>query len=111
MAVKAKKLRIKKGDTVEIISGKDKGKRGKVLVTFPKTGRIIVEDVNMNTKHQKARGVGQQGGIIHVEGAIDASKAMLVCKKCNQATRVGYKIMDDGDKFRFCKKCGEIFND
>ena len=106
-----RKLHVKKGDTVEIISGKNKDKRGKVLATLPKKGKIIVEGVNLLTKHQKPRGAGQQGGIIHQEGPIYSSKAMLVCKRCNKATRVGRSIQEDGTKVRVCKVCKEVIND
>ena len=111
MVKKPGKMHVKKGDTVEIISGKDKSKRGKVLVAYPQEGKIVVEGVNILTKHKKPRGAGQQGGIIRQEGAIYSSKAMLVCKKCNKPTRVGHKILEDGTKVRVCKVCGEIFND
>lgn len=111
MVSKPLKIHVRKGDTVEIISGKDKGKRGKVLSALPKKGKILVEGVNMLTKHQKARGANQQGGIIHQEGPLFASKSMLVCKKCNKATRISNRILDDGSKVRVCKVCGETFND
>ncbi len=106
-----RKLHVKKGDTVEIISGKDKSKRGKVLAAFPKQGKVIVEGINLLTKHQKPRGAGQQGGIIHQEGPIYASKVMLVCNKCNKRTRVGRKILDDGTKVRVCKVCNEVIGE
>ena len=106
-----RKLHVKKGDTVEIISGKDKSKRGKVLTALPKEGKIIVEGVNILTKHRKPRSVGEEGGIIKVEGPIYASKAMLVCNKCNKATRVGRRILEDGTKVRVCKVCNEIIED
>lgn len=106
-----RKLHVKKGDTVEIISGKDRSKRGKVLTALPKEGKIVVEGINLLTKHQKPRGVGQQGGIIKVEGPIYASKAMLVCNRCNKKTRVGRRILEDGTKVRVCKVCKEIIND
>lgn len=106
-----KKLHIRKGDTVEIISGEDRDRRGKVIAAFPKQGKILVEKVNMVSKHQKPRGLNQTGGIINVEAPIYASKAMLVCNKCNEKTRVGRKILEDGSKVRVCKKCGETFND
>ncbi|NLI60191.1 MAG: 50S ribosomal protein L24 [Clostridiales bacterium] len=111
MAVANRKLHIKTGDTVEIISGKDKGKRGKVLRTIPREGKIIVENINMLTVHTKPRGMNQPGGIIHREGPIHASKAMPVCKSCNKKTRVGKQILEDGSKMRVCKVCGETFND
>ena len=98
-------------DTVEIISGKDKGKRGKVLASFPKEGRIIVEKINMVTVHAKPRGMDQPGGIIHREAPIHASKVLPVCPRCDKKTRVGKKVLEDGSKVRLCKVCGETFND
>ncbi|MDD4679303.1 MAG: 50S ribosomal protein L24 [Clostridia bacterium] len=106
-----RKLHVKKGDTVEIISGKNKNKRGKVLAVSPKKGMIIVEGVNILKKHQKPRGANQQGGIIKQEGPIYSSKAMLVCKRCNKRTRVGYQILEDKTKVRVCKVCKEVIND
>ena len=97
---------VKSKDTVVVISGKDKGAKGKVVAAAPKTGKVVVEGVAMVTKHQKARAQGQQGGIIHKEAYIDASNVMLVCKKCGKATRVSKKVLDDGKKVRVCKKCG-----
>ena len=101
-------MNIKKNDPVIVLSGKDKGKKGKVLTAFPKAGKVVVEGVAMVTKHQKARAQGQQGGIIHKEAAIDASNVMLVCPKCNTATRVAHKVtVVDGNRkmVRVCKKC------
>jgi len=111
MAVSNRKLHVKTGDLVEIISGKDKGKRGKVLRAIPKEGKIIVENINMLTVHTKPRGMNQPGGIIRREGPIYASKAMLVCPSCNKRTRVGRRVLEDGSKTRVCKACGETFND
>ena len=111
MAVSNRKLHVKTGDLVEIISGKDKGKRGKVLIAIPKEGKIIVENINMLTVHTKPRGMNQPGGIIRREGPIYASKAMLVCPSCNKRTRVGRRVLEDGSKTRVCKACGETFND
>lgn len=111
MAVAKRKLHVKSGDTVEIISGKDRGKRGKVLKTFPREGKIIVENLNMVKVHMKPRGMNQPGGIIRKEGPIYASKAMPVCERCNKRTRVGKRILEDGTKVRVCKVCGETFND
>ncbi len=105
------KIHVKKGDTVEIISGKDIGKKGKVMSTYPKAGKILVQGVNMLTKHVKPRGAGQPGGIVHQEGPLYASKVMVVCKKCNKPTRIGKRILEDGKKVRYCKKCNETFND
>lgn len=101
-----KKLGVRTGDTVVIISGDDKGKTGKVLEVSPAEGKIIVEGVNMITKHVKPRREGEEGGRIQAEGAFYASKAMIVCPKCNHGVRVGHKILEDGSKVRVCKKCG-----
>ena len=98
-------LHVKSGDTVVVLSGKDKGKQGKVLSAEPKTGKVIVEGVNTASKHQKPRQQGQEGGIIKVETPIYVSKVQLVCPKCGKATRVGHKI-ENGKKTRICKKCG-----
>ena len=108
-----KKLNVKKDDTVVIISGKDKGKKGKITAAYPKTGKVVVEGVNMVTKHQKARNAMQPGGIIHKEAPIDASNVMLVCPKCGKAARVSHKVTmvetENGGKkrkmIRVCKKC------
>ncbi|MDK2798997.1 MAG: large subunit ribosomal protein [Clostridiales bacterium] len=105
------KVHVKKGDTVLVLSGKDKGKKGKVLTVYPKEGKIIVEGVNMVTKHTKPRRQGQTGGIIHQEAPIYAAKVMHVCNKCEKATRVARKLLDNGEKVRYCKHCGEVFND
>ena len=95
------KMHIKKGDTVVVLSGKDKGKKGKVLAVFPKTSKAIVEGVNVATKHSKPRRQGEEGGIIKQEIAINACKLMHVCTKCNEATRIGRKVMDDGSIVRY----------
>jgi len=100
-------MNIKSGDTVIVIAGKDKGKKGKVLRVFPRENRVIVEGINMLTKHKKAQGPTQQGGIIHQEGPIDVSKVMYYCDKDKQGVRVGYKFLENGEKARVCKKCGE----
>ena len=101
------KLHVKTKDEVIVISGKDKGQKGKVLSASPKTGRVVVEGVAMVTKHQKSRAQGQPGGIIHKEAAFDASNVMLVCQKCGKPSRSGRKVLADGKKIRTCKKCGE----
>ncbi len=100
------KLNVKKDDTVVVISGKDKGKEGKVMVALPQDGRVIVQNANMVTRHKKPRKQGEAGGRIQQEGTINASNVMLVCPKCHKATRVGHAY--DGDKkVRVCKKCGK----
>ena len=98
-------MNIKKDDKGIVLSGKDKGKQGKVLIADPKAGKVVVEGVNVATKHQKPKQQGQDGGIIKVETPIYASKVQLVCPKCGKNTRVGHKIAD-GKKVRVCKKCG-----
>ena len=98
-------MNIKKDDKVIVLSGKDKGKQGKVLSGDPKAMKVVVEGVNVATKHQKPMKQGQDGGIIKVETPIYVSKVQLVCPKCGKGTRVGHKIAD-GKKVRVCKKCG-----
>lgn len=100
-----KKVHVKTGDTVYVVSGKDKGKTGKVLAVAPKEGKVIVEGINIVTKHVKPRKQGEAGGIIKAEGAMYASKVMLYCTKCNKPTRVGHKGTGD-KKERVCKHCG-----
>ena len=101
------KVHVKTGDTVVILSGKDKGKQGKVLQVSPKERKVIVEGLNIATKHVKPRRQGEQGGIVEAEAAMYASKVQLVCPKCSKATRIGHKILEDGSKVRVCKSCGE----
>ena len=98
-------MRIKKGDTVQVLSGNDKGKKGEVLEVIPKTEKIVVKGVNIRKKHVKPRKQGEEGGIIPVECAIHSSKVNVVCPKCNSATKIGFKI-DNDKKVRVCKKCG-----
>jgi large subunit ribosomal protein L24 len=97
-------LNVKTGDKVQVISGHDKGKQGKVVTVSAKENKVIVEGVNMVTKHVKPQG-NQPGGRVQAEGALYASKVMLVCPKCNKTTRVAHKI-EDGKKIRVCKHCG-----
>ncbi len=101
------KVHVKTGDTVVVLSGKDKGKKGKVLAVSPKEGKVIVEKINIVSKHVKPRRMGEPGGIIQAEGAMYASKVQVICPRCKEATRVGHKIYEDGTKGRICKKCGE----
>ena len=101
----AEKLHVKKDDTVVVISGDDKGKKGKVLKVSPAERKIIVDGVNVVTKHAKPRKQGEAGGILKVEGAIYADKVQLFCAKCDKATRVAHKTVD-GKKVRVCVKCG-----
>ena len=99
-------MNIKKDDKVVVLSGKDKGKEGKVLIADPKSLKVVVEGVNVATKHQKARKQGEEGGIIKTETPIYASKVALVCPKCGKATRVGHSVDSNGKKVRVCRKCG-----
>ncbi len=105
------KMHIKKDDTVKVIAGASKNKTGKVLEVLPSEGKVVVEGVGMVTKHTKPRKQGEVGGLIKKEAAIYASKVMYVCPKCNKPTRIGTKVLEDGKKVRFCKKCNETFND
>jgi large subunit ribosomal protein L24 len=106
------KVHVKTGDQVVVINGKDRGARGKVLQVSPKEGKVIVEGINMITKHVKPTRVGQQGGIVKAESPIYACKVQLICPKCGKPTRVGHTIEEKGDKktkLRVCKKCGATF--
>ena len=98
-------MKIRKGDTVKVLSGNDKGKTGEVLEVIPKTEKIIVKGVNVRKKHVKARKQGEDSGIISVECAIHSSKVNVVCPKCGKAVKVGYKMEKD-EKVRVCRKCG-----
>ena len=98
-------MRIKKGDTVQVLAGNDKGKTGEVLEVIPKDSKVVVKGVNVRKKHIKPRKQGEEGGIIPVECAINISKVNVVCPKCGKSTRIEYKI-EDNKKVRICKKCG-----
>lgn len=108
-------LNVKKNDTVVVISGKDKGKKGKILASFPAKHRVTVQGANMVVRHKKPRKQGQPGGRIEHEGTIDASKVMLLCPKCGKATRIAHRVepvtRKDGTQkneyVRVCKKCGK----
>lgn len=106
------KLHVKKGDTVFVLNGKDGGKKGKVLDVDSNEHKVLVEGVNIVTKHVKPKSGKsmKQGGVIHQEALIHADKVMLICGKCGKPTKVGKKLMDDGKKARVCKKCGEIID-
>ena len=100
------KLHVKRDDTVIIVSGDDKGTKGKVLQVSPKEGKIIVKGINIVTRHVKPRKQGEEGGIVKVEGAMYASKVMLYCDKCDRGVRVKKAVGEDGKKVRLCAKCG-----
>ncbi|MBN1487193.1 MAG: 50S ribosomal protein L24 [Anaerolineae bacterium] len=106
-------MRIKKDDTVEVISGDDRGERNTVLRVLSKEHKVVVSKVNMVTKHQRAQRAGRsqvQGGRIQFEAPFDISNVMLVCPRCDKATRVGFRILEDGQKVRVCRKCGEAID-
>ena len=104
-------MHIRSKDTVVVITGKDKGKQGKVLATSENNGQVLLEGLAIATKHQKPRQQGVPGGIIKKEAAIDASNVMLVCPKCKKGVRVGYSVLENGTKVRVCKKCGASIED
>ena len=104
------KMRIKKGDTVRVIAGKDAGKEGKVLSRDLGTDRVIVEKINFVTKSVRPSQKDPRGGLVKKEAPLSASNVMLVCPKCGKATRVSRKFTADGKKVRVCKKCGEIID-
>lgn len=101
------KMKLKKGDTVVINSGVEKGKKGKVLETSLSDNKVIVEGINIRTRHVKAKKQGQESGIIKREAPINASKANVFCAKCEKGVKVGYKFLENGDKVRVCRKCSE----
>ncbi|HBO85231.1 MAG: 50S ribosomal protein L24 [Deltaproteobacteria bacterium GWC2_42_11] len=102
------KYKIKKNDQVMIISGKEKGKTGRVINVIPDTGRVVVEKLNLVKRHTRASAKVKQGGIIEKESPISISNVMLICEKCKGPVRVGRKVLDDGRRVRFCKKCKEV---
>ncbi len=103
-------MNIRRGDEVLVISGDDRGKRGKVHRSIPRVNRLVVEGVNMEKRHMKPRGNIKQAGIIEREAPINISSVMLVCTKCHQPTRVGFRVLGDKRRVRACKKCGEVID-
>lgn len=103
-------MHIKTGDTVFVLSGKDRGKKGKVIRAYPKKDRVIVEGVNMVTKHKKPKSVQEPGGLVHQEAPIHISNIMCVCDKCKTPSRISRKILENGQKVRVCNKCGEVID-
>lgn len=104
------KVHVKKGDTVMIVAGKHKGKKGKIVSVDPTKSRLIIEDVNIVKRHMKPTRQFPQGGIMEKEAPIHTSNVMLYCNKCNKPTRVSKKFLEDGKKVRECKHCGEILS-
>jgi len=107
-AAKDTKRHVKKGDFVEIIAGKDKGKRGKILRMLIKQSRVVVEKAAIIKRHTRPSKLNEQGGILEKEGSVHISNVMVVCHKCDRPVRIGKKVLDDGKKMRVCKRCGEI---
>jgi len=97
-------MKIKKGDTVKILAGKDRGKTGKVIKADPKSEKIIVEGLNVYKKHMRPKKQGEKGEIVKISRPMNVSNSMIVCPNCKQATRVGFRLEKD-NKFRYCKKC------
>ncbi len=103
-------MKIRKNDTVLVITGKDRGKKGKVRFAYPKENRLIIEGINMVKRHTKPAGEGRPGGIVEREAPISAANVMLFCGKCNHPSRVGFRFLNDGRKVRFCRACQEVID-
>jgi large subunit ribosomal protein L24 len=103
-------VQIRKNDSVMVISGKEKGKTGKVLRVLPKEDSVLIERVNLVKRHSRPRGPQQPGGIVEKEASIPVSNLMIMCDKCNAPVRIGHKILTDGSKIRICRRCGEALD-
>lgn len=103
-------MKIRKEDNVLVITGKDKGKKGKVRFVYPRRNRVLIEGVNMIKTHSRARQQVKQAGLIEREASIALSNVMLICTHCNKPARIGYKILDDGRKVRVCRSCKEAID-
>jgi large subunit ribosomal protein L24 len=103
-------MNIRKNDTVLVIAGKDRGKKGKVRKALPRDAKVIVEGINMIKRHSKARGAARQAGIIELEAPLDVSNVMLICNKCSKPARVGFRVLGDGRKARVCRSCHEVID-
>ena len=103
-------MKIRKNDTVLVITGKDKGKTGKVRFAYPKKEQVIVEGINFIKRHTRARGTVRQAGIIQLEAPIDISNVLLLCSRCNKPTRIGFRFLEDGRKVRTCRRCSEVID-
>ncbi len=104
------KLKLKKDDIIEVIAGREKGKKGKILMLYPEDGKLTVEKLNMVKRHTKPSAQNKQGGIVEKEGRLAISNVMLVCDKCGKGVRVKRKQLDDGKRVRVCIKCGEVMD-
>jgi len=103
-------MKVRKNDTVVILTGKDKGKKGKVRNAFPRESKVIVEGVNMIRRHSRAGRATRQAGIIELEAPIHVSKVMLVCNKCGKPAKLGFRFLEDGNKVRVCHRCNEVID-
>ena len=103
-------MQIRKNDSVMVISGKERGKTGKVLRVNPKEDAVIIERINVVKRHTKPRGPQQAGGIVEKEASIPASNIMIMCDKCNAPVRIGHKVLADGNKIRVCRRCAEALD-
>jgi len=101
-------MKIRKNDTVLVILGKDRGKKGKIRKALPTKNKVIVEGVNMIKRHSRAKGQARQAGIIELEAPVDVSNVIYICGKCNKPTRLGISSLSDGKKARVCRACGEV---
>lgn len=110
MSSKPGKACLKKDDIIEVIAGKEKGKKGKVLLYVPATQRISIENLNMYKRHMKPSGSNKQGGIIEKEGSMNVSNVLLVCDKCGKGVRIKSKKLEDGKRVRVCRKCNEVLD-
>lgn len=102
--------KVKRNDEVQVLAGKDRGRRGTVRAVNPEAGRAVVTGINMVKKHKKSTGPQQPGGIIEMEAPIAVSNLAVICRSCSAAVRVGFKVLEDGRKVRSCKKCGEAID-
>lgn len=102
-------MKVRKGDKVKVLVGKDAGKTGKVLMVLKSENKVVVEGINLVTRHVKPGKVSKEGGIIKIEKPIDASNVMVICEKCERPVRIGFNLVG-GKKYRVCKKCGEVFS-
>ena len=110
MAQKLRKLNLKKDDIVQIIAGREKGKKGKVLALYASENRLTVEKLNMYKRHMKSDGKSQQGGIVEKEGKLNISNVLLVCDKCGKGVLIKSKKLEDGKRVRVCRKCNEVLD-
>ena len=105
------RFRVRKGDTVEVVTGRDQGRQGVVDRVIPDTGKVVVEGINLRKRHTKPRAIGQQAGIIEFNAPLDVSNVMLVCRHCGKRTRIGIRVARGGSRARQCKACQEILDD